>query len=1248
MRWLFSLTIALGMGVLVCGFPHVNLRAYERNGLTAGSSVSSQSVKPLAYDQSLIFSQIPIRSTADREAAAQVGTIIEDYGSYVVVAVSPTALQNLRRGPASNNLEVTPLDTTVSLRGLQFDPLRTNPGTNYRAVGGFREVPGVEADYYLVQFVAPVRDSWLDEVRSLGGEVIQYVPNQAFLVYGTPETMAKINQHPRVRWVGAYQPVYKAGPALSWVFGNSQNNRQKPGGNPVVFGATEESTYDIAIYKRAGFEKVANQVTTVNGSILHRITLPNNYFNVIRARLKPEMVKTILSLSDVIAMDPYYKPTKEDERANQIIAGNYTSPGTIAAPGYNPQTQFGVNGQNVTVSVVDDGVGIPGDGGFYTTATNAKDGPLRGAAVGADGHGHLNATIIAGDTPFGSLDPTGYNYGLGVAPKAHIVNIPFLRTGYTGTEADTANDTLTTNGVNGVPGFISSNSWGNGTNSNAYDSFTAQFDGFVRDGSTAGTVDPLLIIFSAGNQGTSGLTRPKVAKNLIAVAASENLRSELDPAFTSLEEVPSFSSRGLAADGRIKPDITAPGDGVSGGRSGPDVLFGNIDTNHRWSSGTSHACPLVSGGAALFTQFWKNGHAGANPSPALVKAALINGAVEMTGTGATSPIPNGDEGWGRMNLKNVLNTGIPTQYIDQTQTLSSPGDNYVFTGTVADATKPLRVTLVWTDPPALNDPALVNNLDLEVSVGGNTYKGNVLSGGLSIAGGSFDTKNNVENVFLPAGLAVGTTMAVKVTATALNGDGVLGNADLTDQHFALVVVNATAASLPVINADNSLITAQNCAPANGAIDPGETVTLDFALRNIGTASTTNLTATLQATGGVVAPSAAQNYGALNSGGGPATRSFTFTASSGLTCGGVLTATFALQDGATNLGTVSFNFTVGALGAPATNTYSSGGISVPIPDNNTVTSTVNVPDSGQITDVNVKVRLNHTFDGDIALTLIAPDNTSIVLSNRRGSSGDNYGSGNNDCTGTFTVFDDAAATAISAGTPPYAGSFKPDQVLSALNGKASNGTWTLSINDDATQDTGTLFCWQLEITRSAYTCCSAAPGSVTVTGFAPIASAAGKTIVVKGTGFTAASQVFFGGTRLVPAASVTFVDAQTLNVVVPASTTGNGNINGYLTVVDGASQATTQALADNSTPPCSLTATFSEFVLWGDITGDGLRAQANDVALARAFTQFQATPTVRQRLAADVVPVNGACRGDGTLGATDIAFLRAVSFGQTDF
>ncbi len=96
-------------------------------------------------------------------------------------------------------------------------------------------------------------------------------------------------------------------------------------------------------------------------------------------------------------------------------------------------------------------------------------------------------------------------------------------------------------------------------------------------------------------------------------------------------------------------------------------------------------------------------------------------------------------------------------------------------------------------------------------------------------------------------------------------------------------------------------------PADTALSPGETVTLNFGLKNNGTAATTSLVATLQATGGVTSPSGPQNYGSIPPDNTTVvTRPFTFTADAGLACGDIVTATFNLQDGANNLGTVTFH------------------------------------------------------------------------------------------------------------------------------------------------------------------------------------------------------------------------------------------------------------------------------------------------------------------------------------------------------
>jgi hypothetical protein len=134
-----------------------------------------------------------------------------------------------------------------------------------------------------------------------------------------------------------------------------------------------------------------------------------------------------------------------------------------------------------------------------------------------------------------------------------------------------------------------------------------------------------------------------------------------------------------------------------------------------------------------------------------------------------------------------------------------------------------------------------------------------------------------------------------------------------------------------VAANGSAITAGNCGnPTTSSIESGETVTLNICVRNDGDLATTpNLVGTLQATGGVTSPSAAQNYGIIAAGGGSACRSFTFKASGA--CGSTLTATLQLQDGANNLGIVAYKYTLGTPVVRSTENFD-GVVAPALPNN----------------------------------------------------------------------------------------------------------------------------------------------------------------------------------------------------------------------------------------------------------------------------------------------------------------------------
>ncbi len=302
-----------------------------------------------------------------------------------------------------------------------------------------------------------------------------------------------------------------------------------------------------------------------------------------------------------------------------------------------------------------------------------------------------------------------------------------------------------------------------------------------------------------------------------------------------------------------------------------------------------------------------------------------------------------------------------------------------------------------------------------------------------------------------------------------NSDYNSGTTPFQVDNISVITNSLGAYTIPA----SSMLAFESCSPNNGAIDPGETVTVDFGLQNTGTSDASNVVATLQATGGVSSPSSAQPYGTLPANGGAATNSFTFTANGN--CGGNLVGTLQLTTNAVLYRTVPFNFTLGALGAPTTNTFSSGGEAVAIPDNNPVgiTNAIAVTASGAVAHLTVSLRINHTYEGDLQMYLIGPDGTMVELkaADPAGSS-QNFGSGSTDCNGTFAVFDDSSTIPIAAGTGPFtSGPYKPSQSLETFNGKAASGAWKLYIEDTSPGDVGTLFCWQLKIAYQPYSCCS---------------------------------------------------------------------------------------------------------------------------------------------------------------------------------
>ena len=181
------------------------------------------------------------------------------------------------------------------------------------------------------------------------------------------------------------------------------------------------------------------------------------------------------------------------------------------------------------------------------------------------------------------------------------------------------------------------------------------------------------------------------------------------------------------------------------------------------------------------------------------------------------------------------------------------------------------------------------------------------STGGTVAPGSNDTVTVLINANAN-GLSAGSYSDTVVFTNTTNGAG------STTRSISLIVES----TFPVIVTNNWTLSAESCTPTNGVVDAGETVTVNLAVRNTGTADTTNLVATLLGTSDVNLPSNPQTYGVVSTNGTPVSQSFSFTA--GGTCGGAITAILALQDGAANLGTISYTIPVGLTTAVFTQNF----------------------------------------------------------------------------------------------------------------------------------------------------------------------------------------------------------------------------------------------------------------------------------------------------------------------------------------
>jgi hypothetical protein len=659
---------------------------------------------------------------------------------------------------------------TIRLRNELIAP---RPENNL-AAPRLQAVAAPASGLYLVRFTEMPSPEVRVALAESGVDLLHYVPDNAFLARFKSASVASLQTLAKLQWVGEYRPDHKLHSAVR---------------SRLATGTNDEIEVSVLLAPRVAPLEIA-MARRLMMSVRQESTL--RWGTMLRGRARPSQVLALSRSDAVLWLEPGPKMKLYDEVASKIVAGD-------GGPNQLLTQSLGYDGSGVGVAVADSGLNN-GDAAtmhpdlmgrtpaffYYGALTDAAD---------EHSHGTHVAGIVAGNGATGEQDANGALYGLGVAPGANII-AQRIFDGTGNYEAPPSYETLTRDAMS-AGGVIGSNSWGDDTQGR-YDTSAMEFDALVRDGDARVVGDQQYILeFSAGNAGPAAQTigSPAVAKNVIATGASENDRPDFLIYGDGIDAMADFSSRGPCEDGRIKPDVVAPGTWIASlqSQSATDqYAWAPISTLYQYQGGTSQAGPHASGAAAVFVQYYRMTHANATPSPALVKAALINCSVDMDDSFGTYPTPNMDEGWGRIDLPAIIDSPRRFEFTEQGALLGN-GQAYSHPVIISASDEPLKVTLVYTDPPGFPGAlaALVNDLDLEVTApDGRIYHGNQFNWGESVPNAvATDSINNVEGVHIYAPLP--GEYGVRVIGRRVVAD-VHGNNSVPGQDFALVVSGAIA------------------------------------------------------------------------------------------------------------------------------------------------------------------------------------------------------------------------------------------------------------------------------------------------------------------------------------------------------------------------------------------------------------------------------------------------------------------------
>jgi hypothetical protein len=616
---------------------------------------------------------------------------------------------------------------------------------------------------YVIVLRQPMSQAVRDALNAAGVRTLGYLPVQAFLADLRGTTSARLRGAGVTASVHAWENGWKVSPELlaqAPAFATPER---------AALAARGEVAATLTLFPGAAAADFAASLAEIPGSAFLDSELVGESL-VVQVSLPSQHVARLGGIPELMFAEPAPEFTERSTLATRWVVTT------------NQQDNFalydaGLTGVGQIVGVVDSAPDINHCGLADTNPIGPTHRKIHAynfntssyAFHGTHTSGILLSNAIGGDTG-PEVPPPGASPDLqGVAYGARMVYNTYPAFGEANVYARF--ELHRTQGA-----FVHSNSWGN-DNTRNYDSTCRAIDNFMW------TNQDQLLLFSTSN--SSLIRNPENAKNLIGVGSSGN---------APVQDQACGGGEGPSLDGRIKPDVVAPGCQINAASAGSGC--GTVP-----STGTSMACPAAAGVATLIRQYFTQGWypTGAPtpsdamvPSGALLKAMVVNSAVDVTGWPG---YPGTRDGWGRVLADNVLFLANRTPAESRklavwdiwncTERALSTDQSRTFRVNVQSSTEPLGVTLAWTDPPATAGVASpeVNNLNLVITAPDNTvYRGNVLANGVSIPGGAADTENNVEQFILP-GPQTGL-WTISVSGASVN-EGVQG--------FAVVATGALVA-----------------------------------------------------------------------------------------------------------------------------------------------------------------------------------------------------------------------------------------------------------------------------------------------------------------------------------------------------------------------------------------------------------------------------------------------------------------------